>query len=220
MNALRYADMQNWAQARGWSYSEPDRPRLSLRGALAWYAGPGAFLVPPPGKEWLRFLPKGEGGQGVSFYVEGSRQGRPVTMAGYWFRVSSMDGPKDVPSIHTEHLNVVVVHLAASYPRMELRPRGAIGRFGRRASRAAGRTPRNLTGDEEFDHRYSIHGDTSLVTPQLISAYLDLDLPPWHLRGHHLVFSWPAPIPMWDFDGNIDQALTVAALLDGPDDFH
>jgi hypothetical protein len=41
------------------------------------------------------------------------------------------------------------------------------------------------------------------------------DLPPWKLSGDQLVFTWPEAIKVDDIDQQVDQALTVAAPLDG-----
>ena len=92
--------------------------------------------------------------------------------------------------------------------------------WGLAVSRAVGRQPANLTGTEEFDRRYQIRtatpGGDTLVTPQLISAYLTSDLPPWHLAGDQLVITWPGAINADDLDQKADQALTIAGLLDSP----
>ncbi len=69
-------------------------------------------------------------------------------------------------------------------------------------SRAVGRQPANLTGTEEFDRRYRIRavtpGGIALVTPQVISAYLASDLPPWQVAGDQLIITWPGAIRVGD----------------------
>ncbi len=54
------------------------------------------------------------------------------------------------------------------------------------------------------------------MPPQLISAYLTSDLPPWQLTGDQLVITWPGPIKADGLDQKVDQALTIAGLLDSP----
>jgi hypothetical protein len=52
------------------------------------------------------------------------------------------------------------------------------------------------------------------VTPRVISAYLSGDLPLWQLSGNQLVITRRGTIVVDDLDQEIDQALTVARLLD------
>jgi hypothetical protein len=52
------------------------------------------------------------------------------------------------------------------------------------------------------------------VTPQVISAYLARDLPLWKLSGDQFVVTCPEAIKADDIDQHVDQALTIAALLD------
>jgi hypothetical protein len=185
--------LRKWATAQGWTYRDAE-------------------------EEWTSLLPKGEDEWGVRLQLEGSRQTRPVTVAHYWYQtisfITSGDG-KGFTSTRTSTdmhvLTVVVVRLAASYPAVKLERRGAVSRFLRLPSE-------NPTGVKEFDRRYQINttepGGSALVTPQVISAYLAADLPPWQLSGDQLVFNWYGAIEVGDIDQKVDQAFTVAELLD------
>jgi hypothetical protein len=206
--------LRDWATARDWTYHEDD------------------------GGEWTSLLPKGDGlgGWGVKLQLDGTRQGRQVTVAHYWYRKTetARDGGT---SLHTANVPVIVVRLATRYPAVALQIR--------RPSRlfpvvfpvvpwAAG-LPASVTGVAEFDRRYRIihtatPGGSALVTPQVISAYLASSgpreglkarladgLPPWQLSGDLLIVA-----PLWEWirvgrlDQMIDNALTVASLLDSP----
>jgi hypothetical protein len=190
-----------WATAHGWTYREGG------------------------GGEWTSLLPKGERRRGVKLQLEGTRQGRLVTAAHYWYQTTSThtrtdsDGHRHTSTTtHTHTLTVVVVRLAARYPAVALERRGRGLGWGLAVSRAVGRQPANLTGVEEFDRQYRIRarepGGSVLVTPQVISAYLTRDLPLWQLSGDQLVITWPGSINIADISQKVDQALTVAALLD------
>lgn len=185
--------LAEWATARGWTYRE---------------GGSG---------EWTSLLPRGERRRGVKLQLEGARHGRPVTVAHYWYQTTSTDGDGNTTT-QTHTLTVVVVRLAARYSAVALERRGHGLGLGLAVSRAVGREPANLTGVEEFDRRYRIRakgpGASVLVTPQVISAYLTRDLPLWKLSGDQLVITWPGKIKVDAIDQNMDQALTVAALLD------
>jgi hypothetical protein len=108
----------------------------------------------------------------------------------------------------------------ASYPAMALQRRGLGLGWGLAVSRAVGSPSENLTGVEEFDRRYRIRAKadagSSPVTPQVISAYLANELPPWQLSGSELVITWPGIIKVNELDRKVDQSLTVAGLLDNP----
>jgi hypothetical protein len=185
----------DWAKARGWTYHDGG------------------------GGEWTSLLPTGDGQWGVKVQLNGTRQSRPVTVAHYWYETTSTDRDKEGhyrTSTTTHYLAVIAVRLPARYPAVALQRRGLGWGWGLAVSRAVGRQPGNLTGTEEFDRRYRIRGGIALVTPQVISAYLASDLPPWQLRGDQLVITWPGAIRVGDLDQKVDQALTVAGLLDSP----
>jgi hypothetical protein len=122
--------LRDWATARDWTYHEDD------------------------GGEWTSLLPKGDGlgGWGVKLQLDGTRQGRQVTVAHYWYRKTetARDGGT---SLHTANVPVIVVRLATRYPAVALQIR--------RPSRlfpvvfpvvpwAAG-LPASVTGVAEFD---------------------------------------------------------------------
>jgi hypothetical protein len=146
-----------------------------------------------------------------------------VTVAYYWYETThtSTDSSGHLSTDTSTHtLTVIVVWLTARYPAVELEHRGRGLGWGLAVSRAVGRQPANLTGTEKFDRRYQIRtaapGGSALVTPQLISAYLTSDLPPWRLTGDQLVIAWPMATKADDLDQKIDQALTIAGLVDSP----
>jgi hypothetical protein len=210
------------------------------RGSLAaWAAARGWTCRDGGGGEWESLLTKGNGGRAVRLELDGTRQGRPVTVALYWYqitdtrermriRIVKRDGPSGVPfrlslapwlrtTAHTHREAVIVVRMAARYPAVALewrrpgaRPRGPLGRqLDERAAR---------TGNGEFDRRYWIRTSTastaaSLLTPELISAHLTSDLPLWQLRDDQLVITYRRAIRVDDLDRKIDQALKVAGLL-------
>jgi hypothetical protein len=201
------SSLLSWATARGWLYRDGD--------------GKGTRLL--PGTEWASLLPRGDSRRGVMFQLEGTRQGRQLTVADYWYQTTSTSRDSDGhsrTSTTTHHLTVVVARLVASYPAVALQRRGLGLGWGLAVSGALGRHPANLTGVEEFDRRYRIRtkvdGAGALVTPQLINAYLASDLPPWQLSGDRLVITWPGIIKVEDLDLKVDQSLTVAGLLDNP----
>jgi hypothetical protein len=68
-----------------------------------------------PEPEWRRLLPKGSRRRRVKHQLEGTRQGRRVTVAHYWYQTEKKD---DDGKRHTatRHPTVVVVRLAVSYP--------------------------------------------------------------------------------------------------------
>jgi hypothetical protein len=199
--------LRDWAAARGWTYcgnGEEWTPIL-YRGELA------------------ALLPRGDRGQGVELQLDGTRQGRPVTVAHYWYQTTSTRRDSDgrsSESTSTHALAVIVVRLVARYPAAALERRGLGLGWGLAASRAVGSQPANLTGNEEFDRRYRIRaeapGGSALVTRQVISAYLASDLPLWQLSDDQLVITRPGAIRADHLDREIDQALTVAGLLDSP----
>jgi hypothetical protein len=199
--------LRGWAAACGWAYcgNGGEWTPLLYRGELA------------------ALLPRGDRGRGVELQLDGTRQGRPVTVAHYWYKTTSTNRDSDgrsSESTSTHALAVIVVRLAARYPAAELQRRGLGLGWGLAASRAAGRQPANLTGNEEFDRRYRIRteapGGSALVTPQVISAYLASDLPLWQLSDDQLVITRPGAIRVDHLDQEIDQALTIAGLLDSP----
>jgi hypothetical protein len=205
------SSLLGWATAHGWTYRDGDGPVTKLL----------------PEAEWTSLLPKGDKGRGVMLQLDGTRQGRPLTVAHYWYQTTTSsstsrdsDGHRRTSTTtHTHTLTVVVVRLAASYPAVALQRRGLGLGWGLAVFRALGRQPASLTGVEEFDRRYRIRtkaGGSSLVTPQVISAYLSSDLPPWQLSGDQLVITWPGTIKVDDLDRKVDQSLTVAGLLDNP----
>jgi len=194
----------DWATARGWTYRDDGAPVTGLL----------------PEAEWISLLPRGRRRRGVKLQLDGTRQGRPVTVADYWYQTThtSSSGGASTTHTSTHHLTVIVVRLAARYPAAELRRRGLGLGWGLAVSRAVGGQPANLTGTEEFDRRYQIRtatpGGSALVTPQLISAYLTSDLPLWQLSGDQLIITWPGPIKVDELDLKADQALTIAGLVD------
>ena len=154
----------------------------------------------------------------------GFRSGRRVTVAHYWYQTTSTTSHTDsdghrrtTTSTSTHALAVIVIWLAARYPAVELQGRGLGRGWGLALSRAVGREPPNLTGNEQFDRRYRIRGAapdaSALVTPRVISAYLAGDLPPWRLNGSQLVITWPGPVRVEEVDAQIDQALWITGLL-------
>jgi hypothetical protein len=200
-------DLLDWATTRDWTYRD----------------GGGHVTEFLPEAEWVSLLPKGERRRGVNLQLDGTRQGHRVTVAYYWYQTthtSTDSNGHHSTDTSTHNLTVIVVWLTASYPAVELRHRGRGLGWGLAVSRAVGRQPANLTGTEEFDRRYQIRtaapGESALMTPQLISAYLTSDLPPWQLSGDQLVITCPGPIKADGLDQKVDQALTIAGLLDSP----
>lgn len=169
------------------------------------------------GGEWASLLPKGDGRWGVKLQLDGFSQGRPVTVAHYWYQTTHSDS--DGGRHRKRHaLCVIAIRLTARYPSVELRERGLGLGWGLAVSQALGWQPANLTGTEDFDRRYKIHaekpGSSALVTSQVVSAYLTSNLPLWQLSGDQLVITSPGVIRVGDLDQKLHQALTVAGLLD------
>lgn len=194
------AGLADWATARGWTCREGG------------------------GGEWTTLLPTGDGRCGVRLQLDGSRSGRRVTVAHYWYQTTHTSSHRDshghrrtTTSTTTHALAVIVVWLAARYPAMGLQDRGLGLGWGLALSRAVGREPPNLTGNEQFDRRYRIRaaapGVSALVTPQVINAYLTSDLPPWRLDGNQLVITWPGRIRVDEVDAEIGKALWITGLL-------
>jgi hypothetical protein len=194
------AGLFDWATDRGWTYRQGG------------------------GGEWITLLPRGNGRCGVKLQLDGSRDGRPVTVAHYWYqtthtttRTDSNGYRRTTESTATHALTVIVVWLAARYPAVGLEDRGLGWGWGLALSRALGREPPNLTGNEQFDRRYRIRtaapGVSALVTPQVIKAHLANDLPSWGLNGNQLVITWSGRIRVEEVDAKIDQALWITGLL-------
>jgi hypothetical protein len=183
--------LQAWATARGWAYRENG------------------------GGDWAGFLPKGRRRHGVKIQLDGTWQGRPVTLADYWYQTIRSTGR--TRTTRTHHLTAVVVRLAAPYPAVVLHSR-ALGSLGLGIAQAVGLHPANLTGIPEFDSRFRIetgpHSGSELVTAQVIHATLQGNLPPWQLHGHDLIIAWPGSLNVPDLDRKLSQALTLAAQLD------
>ena len=185
-----------WATARGWAYQEGG------------------------GGPWQSMLSKGDGRRGVKLQMDGTSQGRPLTVAHYWYQTTSTSTDSEgrsSTSTTTHSLVVVALRLAASYPAVALERRGLGWGVGLAAARAVGRRPANLTGAGEFDRRYRIRakspGASALVTPQVISAYLSGNLPQWKLSGDQFVITWPGPVKVDALDQQVGQVLATAALL-------
>jgi hypothetical protein len=121
---------RDWATARGWTYHEDD------------------------GGEWTSLLPKGDGLWGVKFQLDGTRQGRLVTVAHYWYRAAEKSGDGDT-SLRTCHVPVIVVRLVTCYPAVALQIRSPSRLFPvvfPAVPWAAG-LPASVTGVAEFDRR-------------------------------------------------------------------
>jgi hypothetical protein len=178
-----------WAAARGWSYREDG------------------------GGDWAAFLPQGYRRR-VKIEMAGPWQGRPMTVAHYWYQVrhSSRNAPR------TYHLTVVVVRLAVPHPTVVLYPR-ALGSVGHGIAKAVGLPSANATGVREFDNRYRIDAGlgarAELVTEQAIRVTLEADLPPWQLRDRDLIIAWRGSPNMPSLDQKLAQAFALAAQLDG-----
>jgi hypothetical protein len=196
--------LPGWAAARGWTYQE---------------GGGGA---------WTRFLPVADR-QGVEFQLEGEEQDYQLTMARYYYQSTIMDLTDSVVGIGkqytiTSFLCVIVVRLAASHPTVALERRSLLGWYFAlpRAKWLYPAGPASPTGVREFDRRYKVYGPARdgkpPVTPHVIGAYLASDLPAWQVSGEHLVIRMPAltRARASDLDRKVDQALTIARLLDSP----
>ena len=195
-----------WAAARGWACRDAN----------------GLARESLPEAEWLSLLPKGRRRRGVKFQLDGARHGRPVTVAHYWYQTTHTNSSGGYLRTHTRthNLTVIVARLAGRYPAIELRHRGLGLGWGLAVSRAVGWQPANLTGTEEFDRRYQIRTAAPggvQVTPQLVSAYLTSKLPLWKVTGDQLIITWPEAIKVDNLDYKVDQALTIAGLLDTPE---
>jgi hypothetical protein len=187
---------------------------------LRWAEDGGWTYRNGGGGKWTSLLPRGNGRRGVSRQLDGTRKGRPVTVAHYTYETTSPDTQGYGTSTTTHTLTVIVVGLAARYPAVALEHRGRGLGLGLALSQATGLKPANLSGTGEFDRRYRIRAGaadaSTLITPQVISAYLTRDLPPWQLSDDHLVITWPGPIRADDIDQKIGKALAVADLVDSP----
>jgi hypothetical protein len=184
-------DLQGWAAARGWDYREDG------------------------GGDWAEFLPRGRRRRGVKFQMTGTWQGRPMTMADYWYQMVRSDGRNSYTK--TYHLTVVVVQLAGSYPEVVLDSR-ALGSLGIGIAKAVGLAPANLTGVPEFDNRFKIESapedGSGLVSEQVIRVTLQADLPPWRLRGQDLIIPWKGKPDLRDLDQQLSQAANLAAQIE------
>ncbi len=184
-------ELQAWATSRGWTYRENG------------------------GGDWAGFLPQGRRRNGVKIQLNGTWQGRPITLADYWYKTVHSNG--QTRTTRTHHLTTVVVHLAAPYPVVVLHSR-TLGSLGLGVAQAVGRHPANLTGIPEFDSRFRIeagqHDARKLVTAQVVHATLQGNLPPWQLRGRDLIIAWPGSLNAPDLDHKLTQAHALAAQLD------
>jgi hypothetical protein len=186
-------ELQAWAAARGWTYGEDG------------------------GGDWTGFLPQGRRRNGVKVQLDGSWQGRPVTLVDYWYQTVQSDG--GATSTRTHHLTAVVVHLPAPYPSVVLHRR-ALGGIGIGIAKAVGLDPANLTGNPDFDSKFKIEtgpdGGSELISGQVIEATLQGDLPPWQLQGNNLIITWRGSLRAPDLDSRLSQAVTLADQLDQP----
>ncbi len=118
------SDLLDWATTRNWTYREGGRHVTGF----------------PPEAEWVSLLPRGRRRRGVRLQLDGTRKGRPVTVAHYRYQTTT--STNSTPQTHTHHLTVIVIRLAARYPAAELQRRGLGLGWGLAVSRAVGRSPR------------------------------------------------------------------------------
>jgi hypothetical protein len=86
------SSLLGWATARDWIYRDGGEPVTEfLREA-----------------EWTSLLPKGDRRWGVKLQLEGTRQGRPVTVSHYWYQTTRTDSDGSRRR-STRHMTVVVV---------------------------------------------------------------------------------------------------------------
>jgi hypothetical protein len=177
----RVAHIRRWAAANGWTFAKRQRPSWEAR-------VPGTYR------------------RGISLVVSGQVNGRPVSVAEYWYitESTSAGGGTGVNNTSTTtHLMVVTaVRMPLRYPPIAVRARGSLSRLGRAVfgDNAA------ATGHAEFDRRFRVHtkdpaAARALVGPALIADHLADRVPAWSLGGQDLL-TWrdgkirdPAEIP-------------------------
>jgi hypothetical protein len=163
----RVADIRRWAAAAGWSFTKRQRPSWEAR-------MPGTYR------------------RGVSLSVSGQLNGRPVSVAEYWYMTESTSagssGGVNQTSTTTHLLVVTAVRLPVRYPPIAVQPRGSLSRMGRAVfgDNAA------ATGHAEFDRRFRVRtkdpaAARALVGPALIADHLAGRVPAWSLGGQDLL---------------------------------
>jgi hypothetical protein len=197
----------DWAAARDWN--------VNLSGARIYFRP----------EVWTRHLPRGDR-NGVRFELDGTWQGRRVTVVDYWYQTTSTTYNRDgdhggtwSTTTTVRHVAVIAVRLSAQRPAMALERRGMGLGWGLGLSRVLGHQASNLTGNEEFDRRFRIRAPapvgTGIVPPQLIVAHLAARLPLWRVSVDQLlIISRQGTVRLKGLDERIDQAVMIAGLLD------
>jgi hypothetical protein len=107
--------------------------------------------------------------------------------------------------------------LARFYPEVALRSR-TLGGFGLDVAKAIGFSPKNLTGNQDFDYDFRIETDQDgadeLVTPQVAAITIEQEMPPWQLCGHNLVIPWRGSLQLDDLEPMLNEAVTLAAHIE------
>jgi len=183
-----------------------ERERARLAGIRRWAARFHWVVETSTTAQWQARLPSERGqGHGVTLMVSGVVNGRPVTVAEYFYVTESMADSGGSRSTTTHHLVVTATQLATDYSPIAVQPRRALSRLGR-AMFGADAT---ATGHEDFDRQFRVHTKNptlvrTLLGRALISEHLAGRIPPWDLAGRDLL--------IWQ-RGRIDDPRQVPGLV-------
>jgi hypothetical protein len=162
----------------------------------------------------------------VRFQLDGFRNGRPVTVAGYYYQdirhITGGDGFPDTGTTTTD-LTVVVARLASRRPALTVYHRtrmfekpGKPRRSRRGATRTIRFEPEILTGSAEFGRGHTLSGDASQLTPAVITATMQSVPQGWAVQEDMLIVFFGGEPDSSLIDGQVDQALRLASALESP----
>jgi hypothetical protein len=166
-----------------------ERERARLARIRRWAAHFHWVVETSTTAEWQARLPSGRGQRhGVTLVVSGVVNGRPVSVAEYFYVTESMADSNGSRSTTTHHLIVTAIQLATGYPPIAVQPRRMLSRLGR-AMFGADDT---ATGHKDFDRQFRVRTKRpalvrTLLGPALITEHLAGRVPPWDLAGHDLL---------------------------------
>jgi hypothetical protein len=194
------------------------RERERKEGLRRWATYNGWTMTLRPAVDWGRRLP-GRNRRGVTLALSGTVDGRPVTIAEYYYTettTSTNANGSSTSSSTTYHYVLLLARLNRPGPTISVYRRGALSKFGRSlfGDRAT------AIGHEPFDSEYRVAAkDASVVAhvlrPALVQEHIAGRLPEWSLEGQDLLtyrrglIGDPATIP-----GQFAPLVRVATLLD------
>ncbi|WP_377267709.1 hypothetical protein [Peterkaempfera sp. SMS 1(5)a] len=186
-----------------------------------WAAKHGWVYREGGGGPWCSQLDQGMK-RGVKFQLEGTRRGRHVLVAHWWFTTretewvsgSGDEGWHWETRIKTHLRMVVVVRLPVPCPDMRVEERGRGSRLGR----SLGLRDPAAIGHDAFDRAFRIRAANPtvgrrLLTRQLVAAHLARRVPLWSVRGFDLVSTWEGKVRADAILPRVEVLLDVADLL-------